>query len=186
MNTVFVCFCTYPWCEYSKYSWLCRILWVCHGVMYKQLSAWLLHGMLIDNHKEFFIHELTNGSNNAGVTSPSDQADGGTDLGIPGVTGKQLAETMVHSTCIITETRSACFLDNCAAHCLSCTWISALHNIGSSDLVYWPIPTAFTEHLLTRLTSITLCLVTTTGLFQNKKKFINQSNAKYKVQLTRY
>ena len=69
--------------------------------------------------------------------------------------------------------------------CLPCTWISALHNIGSSDLVYWPIPTAFTEHILTRLTSITLCLVTTTGLFQNKNKSLSTSpmpNTKYNWQ----
>ena len=33
----------------------CRILHVCHGVMYKQLGAWLLHGLLLDYYGEFFI-----------------------------------------------------------------------------------------------------------------------------------
>ena len=30
---------------------------VCHGVLYKQLSAWMLHGMLVDDREEFFIVE---------------------------------------------------------------------------------------------------------------------------------
>ena len=32
-----------------------RILCVCHGVLYKQLSAWMLHGLLQDDREEFFI-----------------------------------------------------------------------------------------------------------------------------------
>ena len=32
-----------------------RILRVCHGVLYKQLSAWMLHGLLLDVKGEFFI-----------------------------------------------------------------------------------------------------------------------------------
>ena len=34
---------------------LSRILQVCHGVLYKQLSAWMLHGLLLDVKGEFFI-----------------------------------------------------------------------------------------------------------------------------------
>eukprot|EP00731_Ephydatia_muelleri_P031040 Em0022g554a len=32
-----------------------RILWICHGVLYKQLSAFMVHGVLLDQGKEFFI-----------------------------------------------------------------------------------------------------------------------------------
>lgn len=32
-----------------------KILCVCHGVLYKQLSAWMLHGLLLDEKGEFFI-----------------------------------------------------------------------------------------------------------------------------------
>ena len=32
-----------------------KILWVCHGVLYKQLSAFMVHGVLLDQGSEFFI-----------------------------------------------------------------------------------------------------------------------------------
>ncbi|KAG1650606.1 Gamma-tubulin complex component 4 [Nymphon striatum] len=37
-----------------------KILAICHGVLYKQLTAWLLYGMLIDDYHEFFIHKISN------------------------------------------------------------------------------------------------------------------------------
>ena len=39
-----------------------RILAMCHSVLYKQLSAWMLHGLLLDEQGEFFIEAVKEGT----------------------------------------------------------------------------------------------------------------------------
>ncbi len=71
----------------SNGSLFCRILAVCHGVMYKQLAAWMLHGLLLDQSEEFFVKQ---GPSAGGATAAQEEEE--EDLGIGGLSGKQLRE----------------------------------------------------------------------------------------------
>lgn len=36
----------------------CRLLWHGHQVMYRQLSTWMVYGLLQDQHQEFFVRRF--------------------------------------------------------------------------------------------------------------------------------
>ena len=66
-----------------------RILHICHGVLYKQLCAWMIHGLSRDPHREFFIQRVAGGTGVGAEASKTSQEDEG-ELGIMGLTGRQM------------------------------------------------------------------------------------------------
>ena len=75
----------------SKFYGILRLLRRLHEVMFKQLSPWLLFGMLSDRYGEFFIHKARK---TKALASPpaTDQED---ELGIGGLSGEQLRDVQV-------------------------------------------------------------------------------------------
>lgn len=65
-----------------------RILFVCHGLLYKQLCSWLLYGCLNDPYQEFFVQVNSEDSGNVSTLPPQEEEDD--ELPILGVTGRQL------------------------------------------------------------------------------------------------
>ena len=67
-----------------------RIHHVCHGVLFKQISAWMLHGMLLDKYGEFFIQRTEKSKPGEG---PSDNdAD---DIGLSQLSGQFVKQMLV-------------------------------------------------------------------------------------------
>ena len=60
-----------------------RIQHICHKALYKQLTAWMLHGLLLDDYSELFIHKVDKQL----PVSPDTEVD---DLGLGGMTGQQM------------------------------------------------------------------------------------------------
>ena len=73
---------------YYYFSSVCRILHICHGVLFKQLAGWMLHGLLLDSYDEFFIHRIP-----GGMIPKADEVED--ELGLGGVTGPQMRQMMV-------------------------------------------------------------------------------------------
>ena len=58
--------------------------------MYKQLAAWLFHGISLDKQKEFFIQKIDGSAPTILSTQIEDD-----ELGLGGITGRQLELMLV-------------------------------------------------------------------------------------------
>ncbi len=68
---------------------LFRILHVCHGVLFKQLTAWMLRGVLIDKHNEFFVQKVLTATESASASREEDE------LGLADTSARQMQHLLV-------------------------------------------------------------------------------------------
>jgi hypothetical protein len=52
----------------------CRLLWHGHQVMYRQLEAWMVYGLLQDRHQEFFVSRQQGAEGTANNEHPTEAA----------------------------------------------------------------------------------------------------------------
>ena len=70
---------------------------MCHGVLYKQLTAWMLHGMLIDRYNEFFVQRIQRRGDSRTNSIEEDE------LGLSGISTKQIQQLLVSETYKLSE-----------------------------------------------------------------------------------
>jgi len=74
-----------------------RILQVCHVVFFKQLSCWLLHGSLNDEHNEFFIARTLQ---SASLSTEADLS-ANDEFDVDAVTGNQLNRILASTATLL-------------------------------------------------------------------------------------
>ena len=64
-------------------------------MLFKQLSAWMLHGMLLDEYNEFFISTQPTKVHDTGSSEIAHQVQSQRSVIIRGITGKELDKVRV-------------------------------------------------------------------------------------------
>ena len=120
--------------------------------MYKQLSSWLLHGILMDPYAEFYVHKVKKLKTLASV--PHNQDD---ELGIGGLSGQQIQQIQV----------CGLFCFDCSDVIIMYEWMKSQCFSGTAQLFKAPHILrlyAILTHLSTTQTRVVI-YASTTGFF---------------------